>query len=114
MTVSSLSLLWFLAILALIPLTLWLLKRGTPGNFFHGAANAPVRMVATLPLGPQQRIVTIETGQGEQRQWLVLGVTPSSITTLHTLPAQALPTSDGTPGSPAFATLLSKLQGPKS
>jgi flagellar protein FliO/FliZ len=29
-----------------------------------------------LPLSPNQRLVTVEVGQGETRRWLVLGVTP--------------------------------------
>ena len=38
------------------------------------------------------RLVTVEVGQGEQRQWLVLGVTPQGITALHTMPAMPLMT----------------------
>ena len=73
------SLLWFIAILALIPAALWLLKR-TPagGSTMQGA----MRTVAVLPLSPSQRIVTVEVGRGEARRWLVLGVTGQQITTL--------------------------------
>lgn len=76
----------FVAILALIPAALWLLKR-TPIGGAGGAA--PVRLVGALPLAPNQRLVTVEVGQGEDRRWLVLGVSPGGITTLHTLPPQA-------------------------
>ncbi len=76
----------FVAVLALIPLALWLLKRTPLGG---AAASGALRVVALLPLAPNQRIVTVEVGQGEDRRWLVLGVTPNGINTLHTLPAQS-------------------------
>ena len=72
------SLLGFIAIIVMIPAALWLLKRTPMGG---GAAQGVMRSVAMLPLSPNQRLVTIEVGQGDQRQWLVLGVTANSITT---------------------------------
>ena len=88
------SLLWFLAILALIPLALWLVKR-TPGG--GSSARGLMRSVAVLPLAPHQRLVTVEIGQGDARRWLVLGVTGESITTLHEMAPQdeALATPQG-------------------
>ena len=56
------SLLWFVAIVAAIPLVLWLLKRTPLGG---AAAGGLMRSVATLPLAPNQRIVTVEVRQGE-------------------------------------------------
>ena len=102
------SLLWFVAILALIPLALWLLKR-TPigGASGHGV----LRSIAVLPLSTSQRIVTIEVGQGEARRWLVVGVTPQSITTLHTMEPQAeVPGAPPMQPPPAFAHLFAKLR----
>jgi flagellar protein FliO/FliZ len=106
------SLLWFAAIVAAIPLVLWLLKRTPLGG---AAAGGVMRSVATLPLAPNQRIVTVEVGQGDERRWLVLGVTANSITTLHTMPPQAppLPASAVAAGSP-FAQLLGRLTGDKA
>ena len=103
------SLLWFIAILALIPVALWLLKRSPMGG---GAAHGLMRSVAVLPLSPSQRIVTIEVGQGEERRWLVLGVTGQSITTLHTMAPQADAATPGSPVAPVpnFAQLFSKLR----
>ena len=102
------SILWFIAILALIPLVLWLLKRTPIGG---AAAGGVMRSVAALPLSASQRIVTVEVGQGESRRWLVLGVTPQSITTLHTMePAAELPSS-GLPATPPFAQMLDRLRG---
>jgi flagellar protein FliO/FliZ len=100
------SALWFIAIIAMIPLVLWLLKRTPLG----GAASAPgMRAISALPLSASQRIVTVEVGQGEDRRWLVLGVTPSSITTLHTLPPQADAPAAPAPATP-FAQMLGKLR----
>jgi len=100
------SLLWFIAIIVMIPAALWLLKRTPMGG---GATQGLVRSVAMLPLSTSQRIVTVEVGQGDQRQWLVLGVTASNITTLHTMAPQAEAPAVGMP-VPPFAQLLSKLK----
>ena len=98
------SVLWFCAIVAAIPVTLWFLKRTPLG----GAGGAGVmKSVAMLPLSTSQRIVTVEIGSGDERRWLVLGVTPGSITTLHTMAPQdaAVPAPPG-PVHPAFARML--------
>ena len=100
------SLLWFLAILALIPVALWLLKRTPMGG---AAGQGVLRSVAALPLSTSQRIVTVEVGTGEGRRWLVLGVTQGSIATLHTMEPQSEAPQPGTP-LPAFAQMLSRLR----
>ena len=100
----------FVLILALIPAALWLLKRSPLGKFSAGGAGGPVRLVATLPLAPQQRIVTVEVGSGDERRWLVLGVTPAGIHTLHTLPPQAEPAAAAPAALPIFAQLLARQQ----
>ncbi len=99
------SLLWFIAIVAMIPCALWLLKRTPMGG---GAGNGVMRSVAALPLSSNQRVVTVEVGQGTDRRWLVLGVTAQSITTLHTMAPQT--EGAAAPAVPAFAQLLSKLR----
>jgi flagellar protein FliO/FliZ len=102
------SLLWFFAILALIPAALWLLKRTPAGG---STAQGLMRTVAVLPLSPNQRVVTIEVGRGETRRWLVLGVTGQQIHTLHEMAAQDdAPAPAAQPSTP-FAQLLSRLQG---
>jgi flagellar protein FliO/FliZ len=106
------SLLWFVAVVAAIPAVLWLLKR-TPLAGGGGAAGTP-RAVAVLPLSAQQKLVTVEVGQGDERLWLVLGVSPQGIRTLHTMAAQtAAPPADTLTPHPAatFAQLLTRLRG---
>jgi flagellar protein FliO/FliZ len=102
------SLLWFCAIVALIPVTLWFLKRTPLG----GAGGAGVmKSVAMLPISTSQRIVTIEVGSGDERRWLVLGVTPGSITTLHTMAPQGAAATPATSAAhPAFAQILGRLR----
>ena len=102
------SLIWFIAIIAMIPVALWLLKRTPMGG---GAGQGMLRSVAALPLSTNQRIVTVEVGQGEARRWLVLGVTAQSITTLHTMEPQGeLPAAPMAPAVPGFAQLLGKFR----
>jgi flagellar protein FliO/FliZ len=106
------SLLWFVAVIAMIPVALWLLKRTPLGHAGGGRAGAP-RSVAVLPLSAQHKLVTVEVGQGDERLWLVLGVSPQGIRTLHTMTAQS-PVDDAaasaTPPSATFAQLLSRLK----
>ena len=109
MTSALTSFFWFAAIVAAIPAVLWLLKRSPMGT---GAAATGMRSVAVLPLSASQRIVTVEVGRGDTRCWLVLGVTPNGISTLHTmLPQDELPAAPLPAPSTAFAQLLSRLRG---
>ena len=103
------SLLWFLAVIALIPLALWFVKRSPMGRM---AAGNGMRQVGMLPISASQRIVTVEVGRGDSRCWLVLGVTPNSISTLHTmLPQDEAPLAAPASPNTAFAQLLQRLQG---
>ena len=103
MNPSISSLLGFVAIIAAIPVVLWLLKRTPIGG---GAAHGVMRTVAMLPISTNQRLLTVEVGSGDDRKWLVLGVTPAGITTLHTMaPQEAAPVAAPLP---PFAQLLAK------
>jgi flagellar protein FliO/FliZ len=106
------SLMWFIAIIAMIPLSLWLLKRTPMGGATSGNV---MRSIASLPISQNQRIVTVEVGTGEERRWLVLGVTPQSISTLHTMAPQddAVPPSNPAHPPLPFAQLLGKLRQDK-
>ena len=109
MTPGFTSLLWFAAVIALIPLALWFVKRSPMGRM---AGNGGMRQVAALPISASQRIVTVEVGRGDSRCWLVLGVTPGSINTLHTMvPQDEAPVEPPASPNTAFAQLLQRLQG---
>ncbi len=97
---AGLMMFWFVVVLALIPTTLWLLKRS--GWQPKGAVPAAhsIKTLAQLGLGPGQRVMTIEVGQGAEATRLVIGVTAHSIQTLHVLHAGA--------GQPAFAHALAQ------
>jgi flagellar protein FliO/FliZ len=81
-------LLSFALVAAAIPVALRLVKRTPMGGAAQGQA---MRTVGALPLSTSQRLVTIEVGHDDQRRWLVLGVTPHSITTLYTMAPQEPP-----------------------
>jgi flagellar protein FliO/FliZ len=102
---SGLTVLWFLAIVALIPLTLWGLKRSGLASGAMAGSQALIRPVGQFNIGPGQRVLTIEVGSGDAKTWLVLGVTAQSINTLHTMAPQSLPAGDAT-GQPAFTAML--------
>jgi flagellar protein FliO/FliZ len=103
------SILWFVVIVAMIPLALWLLKRTPLGG---AATGGLMRNVSVLSLSPSQRLVTVEVGSGDERRWLVLGVTPQSITTLHTMaPQPGAEPPNAIPNAPAgFSQMLSRLR----
>jgi flagellar protein FliO/FliZ len=105
------ALLWFGAVVALIPVALWLLKRSPIGSGLgQGRAGTP-RHVSTLPLAPHSRLVTVEVGQGDERLWLVLGVTAHGIRTLHTMVPQAdEAAAPPPPPAAAFAQLLGRIK----
>lgn len=105
------SLVWFIVVLAMIPIALWLLKRSplTPAT-----SRGAMRVVGAMAVAPNQRIVTVEVGSGEDRRWLVVGVSPSAMQLLHTMAAQDEPTSaEELPVTASFAQLLKKLRTPK-
>jgi flagellar protein FliO/FliZ len=105
------ALLWFLFVLAAIPLVLWLLKRSQFGALGSAAPGA-ARLVGVLPLSAAQRVITVEVGEGEERRWLVLGVTAQQIATLHTMSPCASPEArtSGAEAPATFATLLGRLR----
>jgi flagellar protein FliO/FliZ len=109
MQATSVTLMWFIAVIAAIPLVLWLLKRTPLGGLGQGRIGTP-KLVATLPLAPQSRLVTVEVGEGDERLWLVLGVTAQGIRTLHTMVPQGEPAEPPPPPAAAFAQLLGRLR----
>ncbi len=97
---SWLPILWFLLVLALVPLALWLLKR-SPAKALLGQGS---RVVGSTYLGPGQRLLTVEVGEGDARRWLLVGATAHHINLLAELPAgEAAPPPSA---SHSFAQLL--------
>lgn len=58
----------------------WAIKRIGPPR----PANALIRVLAAVPLGPRERLVLVEIGE----TWFVLGVAQGNIQTLHSMPKQ--------------------------
>lgn len=106
MSSTTWSLLMMLAVLAAIPVVLWLLKRL---QTLRPAAGGTLQLNGQLALGPRERVVLVQVGDRE----LVLGVTPQQITLLaeqaaeiDDSPRPARPADTGR----AFTTVLRNLQ----
>lgn len=70
-----------LIVLGLIFALAWVARRA---GWQRRAAGGVVTVVSSTAVGTRERVVVVEVAG----QWLVLGVTPQQVTTLHTLPAQ--------------------------
>lgn len=103
-----------LGLLALMVLLAWALQRWRkhlPGLPAQGGP--ALQVLHTVALGPQQRLVTVQIGQGADAQCLVLGVAPGSINTLHTLPWPVdAHSADNATASGGFAARLAQLKNP--
>lgn len=82
MTQAWVSVVFFVVLLALVPVGLkWVQRRS--GGMVAGSATA-TKIVSAVGVGPHQRVVTVEVGPEGARVWLTLGVTAQHITCLHT------------------------------
>lgn len=79
----------------------WLIRRTGFNRTFSGVK---MKVVGGLSIGSRERVMVVEIGE----HWLILGVTPSQINTLATMPKQALPEGVEDAGSPPFAAWLKK------
>lgn len=91
----------------------WLLqryRRHLPGAALREGPH--LQVLGGVALGPQQRVVTLQVGQGEQAICLVLGVSPGSVTALHQMPLPAAPATAHTPATApgGFAARLSQFR----
>jgi flagellar protein FliO/FliZ len=71
-------------VLALLIGSLWLLRRLSAGG---GAGSGLLRVIGGVAVGPRERVVLVEVGE----TWLVLGVAPGQVSTLHQLPRAETP-----------------------
>lgn len=94
------------AVLAMVWSIAWLLKRISP---IHGSRAGLIRVVGGAALGQRERIVVVEVGG----TWLLLGVAPGQVRTLHTMPRSETPVAPGAPepAEPGFAAWLRRVRG---
>lgn len=90
-------------VLGMIVFAAWALRRLQQRGGPAGSQRQVLRVVGHHALGMKEKLVVVEI----EDTWLVLGMTPASITTLHTLPR---PTSAAAePGSASDSTLPASL-----
>lgn len=102
-------------LLVLMVLVAWALqrwRRHLPGLPLQ--AGPALKVIHSVSLGPQQRVVTLQVGQGADALCLVLGVAPGSINTLHSLPLPADPAPSPSAPVNGFAARLAQLTAPKA
>ena len=76
-----------LLVLAAIVLVAWLLKRMNVAQ--HGNGNL-LKVIGGVAIGQRERVVLVEI----EDTWLVVGVGPGQIRTLHTLPKSSVPAAN--------------------
>ncbi len=96
-----------LLVLAAVVLVAWLLKRM---NITQQGSGHLLRVIGGVSIGQRERIVLVEI----KDTWLVVGVGPGQIRTLHTLPKAENSTPDflppeTPPAGSKFANLLSSI-----
>lgn len=93
-----------LFIVALLFLATWAARKVAGGKRF-GQGN--MKVISGIALGPKERIVLVEV----EEQWLVIGIVPGQIRTLHTLPkGDAEPFPGETSAMPPFADWLQRIR----
>lgn len=79
----------------------WLVKRSGLSNV-NSRNGIKMKVVGGMSIGTRERVIVVEV----DNQWLVLGVTPSNIHTLATLPKKELAETNEPSSSPNFASWL--------
>ena len=107
----------FVAAMLALP---WLVRRLQHKNLLprgmgmaRGAAPLTSQVLGSLSIGPQQRVVTVQVGEGHEAVRLVLGVTAQQIQCLHVLQAnagQAQAANEHVAKPPSFTDTLVRAQ----
>jgi len=80
--------------------TAWLARKVSGGK---GFGQGGMKVIGGIALGPRERLVLVEVGDN----WLVIGIVPGQIRTLHSLPKGTLGTEESAPaGEIPFANWL--------
>lgn len=88
-----------IVVLVFFALAAWLVRRA--GIARNLAQSGLLKIIGGLSIGPRERVVLLEVGE----QWLIIGIAPGQMRTLHVLPKHSLP--EGTAGAaPGFGNLL--------
>jgi len=98
------AVLGLVAVLALVLAAAWLLKRFSG---IRASGSGMLRIVGGAAVGQRERIVVVEVGG----TWLLIGVAPGQVRTLHTMPrAEAASVADTPAAADAgFATWLRRM-----
>lgn len=97
-----------LLVLAAILLVAWLLRRL---NLTQQGSGNFLKVLGSVPIGQRERVVLVEAGD----TWLVVGVGPGQIRTLHTLAkGDPLPDAAVLQSDNKFATLLNSMLKPRT
>mgnify|MGYP006140563929 FL=1 len=96
-----------LFVVVLLLALVWLLKRMGIGN--QQRRGGFYKVLASSALGPREKIVLIEISD----TWLVLGMTSSSINTLHSMPAGSIELDEIQNPAVNFAKMLERVKSGK-
>jgi len=90
-------------VLALVGAAAWLLKRFSG---LRGTGSGLIRIVGGAAVGQRERVVLVEVGA----TWLLLGVAPGQVRTLHTMPKnESAAAPDAPPADLGFSGWLRRM-----
>lgn len=93
------AMLALLLIIGLLVATAWLARKVSGGKVF---GQAGLSVIGGVALGPRERLVLVEVGD----TWLVIGIVPGQIRTLHSLPKGSVLPGDKDNAEDKFAHWL--------